>query len=422
MNKPAPLRPSWSRLVLLLAAFGLGLGACQPEATEPETSATSEVAAPLNQKERAGQLAQEIIIADTHIDVPYRLAEKMEDISTRTEGGDFDYPRAKEGGLNLVFMSIYVPAGHHETGDTKEVADGLIDMVEKFAADWPDKFAIATSVADVRQQFAQGKISLALGMENGAPIETLEDLLHFYNRGIRYITLTHSKVNQLSDSSFDANRKWGGLSPLGKEVVAEMNRLGIMVDVSHISDEAFYQVMELSTAPVIASHSSSRHFTPGFERNMSDAMIQKLGENGGSIDINFGSSFLVDSIRQGERGIWKYFQENNVRPDSDEGKEYVKRYREKTGLGYADVSDVVAHIDRVVQLAGIDHVGLGSDFDGVGDSLPTGLKDVSFYPNLIYELLKGGYSDEDITKICSGNVLRVWSEVERKATELQASE
>ena len=418
MNKSAPLRPSWSRLVLLLAAFGLGLGACQPEATEPETS----VAAPLNQKERAQQLAQEIIIADTHIDVPYRLAEKMEDISTRTEGGDFDYPRAKEGGLNLVFMSIYVPAAHQETGDAKEVADGIIDLVEKFAADWPDKFAIATSVADVRQQFAQGKISLALGMENGAPIETLEDLLHFYNRGIRYITLTHSKVNQLSDSSFDRNRKWDGLSPRGKEVVAEMNRLGIMVDVSHISDEAFYQVMELSTAPVIASHSSSRHFTPGFERNMSDAMIQKLGENGGSIDINFGSSFLVDSLRQGEMGIWKYFQENNVRPNSDEGKEYVKRYREKTGLGYADVSDVVAHIDRVVQLAGIDHVGLGSDFDGVGDSLPTGLKDVSFYPNLIYELLKKGYSDEDITKICAGNVLRVWSEVERKATKLQASE
>lgn len=419
MNKPAPLRPSWSRWVLLLAAFGMGLGACQPETSEMEIS-TTEVAPPLSQKERAGQLAQEIIIADTHIDVPYRLAEKMEDISTRTEGGDFDYPRAKEGGLNLAFMSIYVPAAHQETGDAKEVADGLIDRVEKFAADWPDKFAIATSVADVRQQFAQGKISLALGMENGAPIETLEDLLHFYNRGIRYITLTHSKVNQLSDSSFDANRPWNGLSPLGKEVVAEMNRLGIMVDVSHISDEAFYQVMELSTAPVIASHSSSRHFTPGFERNMSDAMIQKLGENGGSIDINFGSSFLVDSIRQGEMGIWKYFQENNVRPNSDDGKEYVKRYREKTGLGYADVSDVVAHIDRVVQFAGIDHVGLGSDFDGVGDSLPTGLKDVSFYPNLIYELLKSGYSDEDITKICAGNVLRVWSAVERRAGELQA--
>ncbi len=420
MSKAAPLRPSWCRLVLLFAALGMGLEACQPE-SEMEIS-TSEVAPPLSQKERAGQLAHEIVIADTHIDVPYRLAEKMEDISMRTEGGDFDYPRAKEGGLNLVFMSIYVPASHQETGDAKQVADELIDMVEKFAADWPDKFAIATSVADARQQFAQGKISLALGMENGAPIETLEDLLHFYNRGIRYVTLTHSKVNQLSDSSFDANRQWNGLSPLGKEVVAEMNRLGIIVDVSHVSDEAFYQVIELSTAPVIASHSSSRHFTPGFERNMSDAMIRKLGEDGGSIDINFGSSFLVDSIRRGEAGIWKYFQENNVRPNSDEGKEYVQRYREKTGLGYADVSDVVAHIDRVVKLAGVDHVGLGSDFDGVGDSLPTGLKDVSFYPNLIYELLKKGYSEADIAKICSGNVLRVWSEVEKRAEQLQATE
>jgi membrane dipeptidase len=200
-----------------------------------------------------------------------------------------------------------------------------------------------------------------------------------------------------------------------------MNRLGMMVDVSHLSDDAFRDVLEVSTAPVIASHSSCRHFTPGFERNMSDDMIRALAENGGVIGINFGSAFLVDAIRQGEMGMWMYFAENGVRPDSDEGKEYSRRYRERTGLGYADVSDVVAHIDRAVQLGGADHVGLGSDFDGVGDSLPTGLKDVSFYPNLVYELLNRGYSEEDIGKILSGNVLRVWSEVERKARDLLAS-
>jgi membrane dipeptidase len=404
---------------LAMALLLAGLWACQPETTDV---AEPEPAAPLNQKERAVQMAQEIILADTHIDVPDRLSGKMEDISIRTEGGDFDYVRAKEGGLNVVFMSIYVAARHQETGDAKEVADRLIDMVEKFATDWPDKFALATSVADVKEQFAAGKISLAMGMENGAPIESLDDLRHFYDRGIRYITLTHSRVNRLSDSSFDSNRQWNGLSPFGKEVVGEMNRLGIMVDVSHISDEAFHDVMEISAAPAIASHSSCRYFTPGWERNMSDALIKKLAEKGGTIGINFGSSFLVDSIRKGEAGIWRYFAENNIRSDSEEGKEYARRYREKTGLGYADVSDVVAHIDHVVRLAGIDHVGLGSDFDGLGDSLPTGLKDVSFYPNLIYELLKKGYSEEDIAKICSGNVLRVWSEVERKAAGLQASE
>ena len=402
-----------------VAVFVLaGLWACGPEATDV---AETEPPAPLNQRERAQQLAQETLIVDTHIDVPDRLSARMEDISTRTEHGDFDYVRAKEGGLNVAFMSIYIAAGHQDTGDAKEVADRLIDLVEKFTVDWPDKFAIATSVADVKQQAAQGKISLAMGMENGAPIETLEDLHHYYDRGVRYITLAHSRANQLSDSSFDANRPWNGLSPLGREVVTEMNRLGMMIDVSHISDEAFHDVMEVSTAPVIASHSSCRHFTPGFERNMSDEMIRALAENGAAIDINFGSSFLVDAIRQGEAGMWIYYMENGVRPDSDEGKEYSRRYREKTGLGYADVSDVVAHIDRVAQLAGTDHVGLGSDFDGVGDSLPTGLKDISYYPNLIYELLNAGYSEEDIGKILSGNVLRIWSEVERKATELQAN-
>jgi membrane dipeptidase len=400
--------------VLVLA----GLWACRPEATDV---AETEPPVPLSQRERSQQLAQETLIVDTHIDVPDRLSARMEDISTRTEHGDFDYVRAKEGGLNVAFMSIYVSASHQDTGDAKEVADRLIDLVEKFAVDWPDKFAIATSVADVKQQAAQGKISLAMGMENGAPIETLEDLHHYYDRGIRYITLAHSRANQLSDSSFDANRPWNGLSPLGREVVTEMNRLGMMVDVSHISDEAFLDVTEVSTAPVIASHSSCRHFTPGFERNMSDELIRALAENGGVIDINFGSSFLVDAIRQGEAGMWIYYMENGVRPDSDEGKEYSRRYREKTGLGYADVSDVVAHIDRVAQLAGANHVGLGSDFDGVGDSLPTGLKDVSYYPNLIYELLNAGYSEEDIGKVLSGNVLRVWSEVERKATEIQAN-
>ena len=402
-------------IVLALAV----LWACRPEATEV---AEPDEPAPLSQRERAEQLAQELIIVDTHIDVPDRLSARMENISTRTERGDFDYPRAKAGGLNVAFMSIYVAASHQETGDSKDAAERLIDLVEKLATDWPDKFAIATSVADVREQFAQGKISLAMGMENGAPIETLDDLRHFYQRGVRYITLAHSRANQLSDSSYDTNRRWSGLSPFGREVVAEMNRLGMMVDVSHISDDAFRDVLEVSTAPVIASHSSSRHFTPGFERNMGDDMIKALAANGGTIGINFGSSFLVEAIRQGGEAMSQYLEENGVRPDSDDGREYARRYRQKTGLGYADVSDVVAHIDRVVQLAGVNHVGLGSDFDGVGDSLPTGLKDVSFYPNLIYELLKAGYSEEDIGKICSGNVLRVWTAVERKAAELQASQ
>ncbi len=389
--------------------------ACRPETTDAPPSVDLE--------QRAQELARRFILIDTHIDVPYRLEENMEDISQRTERGDFDYPRAKAGGLDLPFMSIYIPASHQETGDAKEVADRLIDMVEKFAADWPDKFAIATSVTDVRSQFAEGKMSLALGMENGAPIENdLENLQYFYDRCIRYITLTHGKANQLSDSSYDPERKWNGLSDFGKEVVVGMNLLGMMVDVSHITDAAFYHVLEVSRAPVIASHSSCRTFTPGRERNMDDDMIKFLAQDGGVIQINFGSSFLNDEIRQAEDKLWTYIEENNIQTSTKEGLEAARKFREEEGIPYADITDVVKHIDHVVQLVGVDHVGLGSDFDGLGDTLPTGLKDVSQYPNLIHELLKSGYSEEDIEKICSGNLLRVWSEVERVAQELQSIE
>ncbi len=377
-------------------------------------------------REKANKLAQETIIIDGHVDIPYRLNNEMEDISQRTDGGDFDYPRAKEGGLNAPFMSIYVPAEKEEEGTAKEFADNSIDMVEKFAVDWPDKFAVATSVADVRSQFEEGLISLPMGMENGAPISgDLANVEYFFNRGIRYITLTHSKNNHVSDSSFDTEKKWNGLSPFGKEVVAEMNRVGIMIDVSHISDVAFYQVMELTKAPVIASHSSCRYFTPGWMRNMGDDMLTELAKNGGLIQINFGSAFLVEELRKKWEELWmaaaQYAQENSLSMGDAKVDEYMNKYRKEHSIGYADISDVMKHIDHVVQLIGVNHVGFGSDFDGVGDSLPTGMKDVSMYPNIIYELLKKGYSDKDIKKICSGNVLRVWSEVEETAKRLQSA-
>ncbi len=378
----------------------------------------------LDLQARSDDLAQQSIIVDTHIDVPYRLQEKMEDISVRTAGGDFDYPRAKSAGLNAAFMSIYVPASYEDSGGGKALAEQLIRMVEKIAADSPDKFGVAYSVADIRKHFEQRIISLPMGMENGTPIEgKLENLRYFYSRGIRYITLTHSKNNHICDSSFDTERKWHGLSPFGKEVVAEMNRLGMMIDVSHVSDSTFYQVIRLSKAPVIASHSSCRFFTPGWERNMSDEMIMRLAKNGGVIQINFGSMFLKSEFQekgeQAREAISKYFEEHNLDPSGPAALTYAKQYREEHHAGYADVKDVVEHIDHVVQLVGVDYVGLGSDFDGVGDSLPTGLKDVSYYPNLIYELLKKGYSEEDVRKICGENLLRVWSQVEKTAKELQ---
>lgn len=371
-------------------------------------------------KERAEQLAQEVLIVDTHIDVPYRMQEKMEDISVRTAGGDFDYPRAKAGGLNAAFMSIYVPASYNSTGGGKDLAERMIQMVEKFTVDWPDKFALAYSTAEVRHNAQRGVISLPMGMENGSPLEgRLENLQYFYKRGIRYITLAHAKSNDICDSSYDPDRRWDGLSPFGVEVVKEMNRLGIMIDVSHVSDSAFYQILRVTKAPVIASHSSCRFFTPGWERNMSDEMIRALAKNGGVIQINFGSSFLTDTARRESEAIdaalTRYFEEHNLHPSDSLAMAYEQQYRTEHRRTFADVKDVVAHIDHVVRLVGIDYVGLGSDFDGVGDSLPTGLKDVSMYPRLIYELLDRGYSEDDIRKICGENLLRVWAEVERIA-------
>jgi membrane dipeptidase len=373
---------------------------------------------------KAKELADKFIIVDTHIDVPYRMRVRWEDISQRTERGNFDFPRAIEGGLNVPFMSIYIPPDYETKGGAKELADTLIDMVENFTIDWHDKFSIVTSVTDVLNQSSSGKILLAMGMENGSPIEgKLENVQYFYKRGIRYITLAHGKNNHISDSSYDEERKWNGLSPFGKEVVAEMNRVGIMVDVSHISDSAFYQVIEISKAPVIASHSSCRHFTPGFERNMSDDMIKKLAENGGVIQINFGSTFLKKEIYEkdvkNQKELLELREKSKMNPNDTLTRKSLENFRKEKHPGYADVKDAAVHIDHVVKLVGIDHVGLGSDFDGLGDSLPVGLKDVSQYPNLIYELLKNGYSEEDIEKICSGNILRVWFEVERIASESQ---
>ncbi|MDP7330834.1 MAG: dipeptidase [Candidatus Marinimicrobia bacterium] len=372
-------------------------------------------------KKRANELAHTYIITDGHIDVPWRLNDGYEDLSVRTEGGDFDYIRAKDGGLDAPFMSIYVPSSYQETGGAKEKADSLIDLVSRIADDHPDKFEVATSVADVNRIFGDGKIALPMGMENGAPIlDDLSNVQYFYDRGIRYITLTHGKDNLICDSSYDTTNTWGGLSPFGREVVKEMNRVGIMVDISHVTDEVINQVLDMTDVPVIASHSSCRHFTPGFERNMGDAEIVRLKENGGVIQINFGSSFVTQESQEKENKnrerIMAYAKENGLKRGDEKLKSYWEKVSKENPI-YADISDVINHFDRVVALVGIDHVGIGSDYDGVGDSLPYGLKDVASYPNLIFHLLKRGYSEEDIEKICYKNVWRVWSAVEETASK-----
>ncbi len=365
----------------------------------------------------ARRIAASSIIVDTHIDVPYRIEAEPVDISVATDSGDFDYPRAVSGGLNAAFMSIYTPAELEAENGSREAAEKLIDLVEGIVDASPAKFAIALSPADVRDHFSAGLISLPLGMENGSPVEgDLRNLRYFFDRGIRYITLTHSLSNHISDSSYDDNKQWMGLSDFGAEVVKEMNRLGIMIDVSHVSDDAFWQIVDITATPVIASHSSSRHFTPGFERNMDDDMIRALGENGGVIQINFGSSFVTEAAQKYGMAKWlegdAFIEEHPELDESEAELRFDKLYEAEHGLfPFATLDDVLDHFDHVVSLVGIDHVGIGSDFDGVGDTLPVGLKDVSTYPNLVEGLLERGYSEADIRKILGENLLRVWEAV-----------
>ena len=235
------------------------------------------------------------------------------------------------------------------------------------------------------------------------------------------ITLTHSKSNHISDSSYDENIQWNGLSNFGKSLIKEMNQVGIMVDISHVTDEAFYQAIELSQVPVIASHSSLRHFTPGFERNVDDSMLRRLADKGGVIQINFGSSFISQRPRD-------YVQEINNFLDIKFGvergevsqeilNEARSQYIKENPYPFATKDEVLDHFDRAVSLVGIDHVGIGSDYDGVGDTLPIGLKDVSTYPVLIKGLVERGYTKKDIEKVLGGNLIRVWQEVERYAKE-----
>ncbi|MEJ2129189.1 MAG: dipeptidase [Woeseiaceae bacterium] len=415
-----------TRMILAFCASLTLVSACDKLAPEPATTPEASDAQEAPDFAAAAQrIARESIIIDTHIDVPMRIVDQPQDVSVATDSGDFDYPRAVAGGLNAPFMSIYTAAELEAAGESYEMAETLIDAVEEMVANAPDKFAIARSPADVVAHFEQGIMSLPMGMENGSPIDgNLANLKHFYDRGIRYITLTHGLSNHLSDSSYDENHQWGGLSDFGVEVVKEMNRFGMMVDVSHVSDEAFWDVLEVSKAPVIASHSSARHFTPGWERNMSDDMIKALGEHGGVIQINFGSSFLTDAAR--EYDTYRYpageawMKANPDKTYADLLTEWMPAYVAEHGpYPYATLDDVLDHIDHAVALAGIDHVGIGSDYDGVGDSLPVGLKDVSSYPNLIEGLLARGYSEDDIKKILGGNLLRVWEEVEARAVKKQ---
>lgn len=408
------------KTLCFLLFIALSFGCAAPEEVQIDYTIMSDA----ERLEAATEMARSTIMVDGHVDLPYRmkvggftLQREILDVSVRTDGGNFDYPRTKEGGLDAPFMSIYIPAGNQAIpGASKALADSLILMTERLTETFPDKFAMAYSPADIEANFAKGVISLPMGMENGSGLEDdLSNVEYFHSRGIRYITLTHGKDNLIGDASYDTTGTHGGLSEYGKKVVEEMNRVGIMVDLSHVSDKTFRDALAITKVPTIASHSSVRKFTPGFERNMSDELIQAMAKNGGVMMINFGGTFIDSAYAAGSGKVREhlvnYMVDNGLSRSDSAFVAYAAEYTAANNP-FPTVERVADHIDHVVALVGVDYVGLGSDFDGVGDSLPTGLKDVSMYPNLIAELLKRGYSKEDIEKICYKNIFRVWRAVE----------
>ncbi len=386
----------WTLLVVIPAALASG---------SPAVPVDSTLAA------RARSMAREYLLVDTHLDTPSGLLNYPRDLSGHRSVGHFDYPRAVAGGLNLAFMVAFVPQGE---ADPKGFAEPQLEMVEEWVREAPGKFVLIHSADDASELVGGSRVGLALGLENGAAIgSNLENLEALAKRGVRYITLTHINHNHVGDSSGEPSPKWNGLSPFGRQVVLEMQRLGLMIDVSHVSDSTFYQVLDLVDVPVMASHSGCRGLTPGHMGNMSDEMLRALAANGGVLQVGFGSYFLNNEYKVIEDAYWmeyeEYLVDENIKDFSTTAQAYLSGAQMTSRMGTA--ADIVDHIDHAVRTAGIDHVGFGSDFDGV-IATPTDVRDVSAYPAVIEELLRRGYAEADIRKIMGENLLRVWRAVE----------
>lgn len=364
------------------------------------------------------------ILIDTHNDVTSATVRGA-DLGQRRIEGHTDLERLKEGGVGATFFAVFVAASFVEGNQSANRTLQMIDTVRyDIAAKYPDEVELVTTADAILGARKKGKFAALMGIEGGHAIEdSLRLLRNYYALGIRYMTLTHSNSNNWADSSGDPKRPNNGLSPFGKEVVAEMNRLGMMVDISHVADKTFWDALEVSKAPVFASHSSCRAISP-IPRNMTDEMIQALAKKGGVIQINFGCEFLnaesarSSALNPANREKYLKLMEEMKGKSPEERRAAMQKIRAASGPQVrATIDDVVAHINHVVKIAGVDAVGIGSDFDGVS-CVPEGLDDVSKYPNLTRKLLESGYSAADIRKIYRGNLLRVMRSAEKTAAAM----
>jgi membrane dipeptidase len=383
---------------------------------------------------RARAIQESAIVVDTHADTPQRFLDDDFDIGSSDPGdiGHLSLDKARRGRLGAEFFSIWVDPETNQGHFAQHTFD-LIDSVYEQAARHPDRMMMAFSVADIERAHREHKLAALMGIEGGHSIENDMHLLRdYYRLGVRYMTLSWSNTNEWADSSGDINdvkvQHHNGLTDFGRQVVREMNRLGMMVDVSHVADKTFWDTIANTKAPVIASHSSARALTDA-PRNMTDDMLRAVAKNGGVVQVNFFSGFV-------DEDYWKAVQAQRKDEQAAMQKYIDELKAEGKPARYIDVDlmerewmakiprpplkSLIDHIDHIAKVAGVDHIGLGSDFDGVSGAMPQGIDSAADLPKITQALLDRGYSEKDIKKILGGNLLRVFGEVERVSREMQA--
>jgi len=375
---------------------------------------------------RAKKLHFSSIVVDTHDDTTQRFLDGKFDLGVRSDTGSIDIPRMKEGGLGAIFFSIWIPSKVIGP-EAVNRAMTQIDAVREQVRNHPKDLMLATTAAEIREARKQGKIAALIGVEGGHMINSNLGVLRSYAAlGVRYMTLTHSGNDEWADSSTDKPAH-NGLTDFGKDVVREMNRLGVMVDISHVSDKTFYDVLETSKAPPFASHSSCRAICDA-PRNMTDQMMKDLAAKGGVVQINYHVGFLNQEYRQRatpeiamqlREEVQKHCASDDESCQLIEGERITREFVAQGKLPKVDYMAIIEHIDHAVKVAGIDHVGLGSDFDGA--NMPFGMEDATKLPKITEALLQKGYSEGDVKKILGENTLRVMAEVERVSRELSGA-
>jgi len=378
--------------------------------------------------QRALQIQRRAIVIDTHNDVTTPMTNDDYDLSgTPPAPYRTSIARMKQGGLTAEFFSLYVKPWYVEHGGSARRTLDMIDSVYRAVERNPRDLMIATSVTDIRRAKRQGKIAALMGIEGGHAIEdSLATLREFYRLGVRYMTLTWNNTNNWADAG-RGEKKHHGLSDFGKEVVREMNRLGMLVDVSHVSDETMSDALDVSKAPIIASHSSARALS-NVPRNIPDDLLKRIAKNGGVVQVNFYSVFVDEKTvtpqsneREKRLKAQQAAIDEKYKDDPERRAEESDKLEAANPLPPLPISKLIDHIDHIVKVAGIDHVGIGADFDGAND-MPEGAQDVSMLPNITYELLKRGYSETDIRKILGENLLRVMAAAERVSSGKRISD